>query len=114
MRTQGERIALLHQRAQELETKRRKTATTAWGGVCAALTVCLVAAVACNNDASHAVFDVRFAGSSMLDHSAGGYVLAAVIAFILGAAVTTACIKWQKKNKKAPDDNKRTDNGGDK
>ena len=37
-------------------------------------------------------------GSALLYSSAGGYVLAGVLSFALGVAVTVLCIRYKKKN----------------
>lgn len=42
-------------------------------------------------------------GSFLLTQEAGGYVLAAVIAFSLGVAVTLLCLKRKSKNEKQND-----------
>ena len=62
MRTQDERIELLHKRAAEIERGRNRSRAACWGG-----------------------------------ESAGGYILAAVIAFFAGVIITVICYRKQHK-----------------
>ena len=54
-------------------------------------------------------------GSFLLSAEAGGYVLAAVLAFVLGVIITLLCIRKQKPREKTvrPKDPQNIENGGE-
>ena len=57
----------------------------------------------------HSIADADFTGNSLLSADAGGYVLVAVISFIVAVAITVICIKMNEKSKNKSD-NKEKDN----
>jgi len=47
----------------------------------------------------HSIADADFTGNSLLSADVGGYVLVAVISFIVAVAITIICIKINEKRK---------------
>ena len=108
MRTSEERIAAMHQRAEEIKKEDRRLKTR---GLQAALfAVCFAAAVffavfvsgltvpSVKEPAAGIMNASIFSGSTML-----GYVVVAVLAFFLGIMVTVFCFylkKWQNHDDK--------------
>ena len=86
MRTAQQRLLCMHERAAQLSLRRERAAARAWGGISAALSACLLG-LAAVFPAGHGLGHTAFAGASLLSEAAGGYVLAAVLAFLAGAAV---------------------------
>ncbi len=102
MRSAEERIRSLHKRADylTLERDRRRLVVSAIAAallltvLSAVLTPLLIRSGPSVWDASEA----SYAGSSLLADNAGGYVLAAVVAFILGVAVTAGIKLYRDKS----------------
>ena len=95
MRTGEERIARLHLRAERLERQREKRRLGLFGGASAALMLLLVSAVVLAGGDLRGTEPGSLAGSSLLEEGAGGYVLVAVAAFLLGV-ILTAVIRWYR------------------
>ena len=106
MRTGEERILAMHQRAAQLEYEKRsrtaRLAGTAAVAVCLALTILMASVMpsvtgAVNYGSAPAGMNASlFAGSPVL-----GYIVIAIAAFLLGAAVTVFCFrlkKWRDEN----------------
>ena len=95
MRSQEERVAALHQRAELLirQTERRKL--IGWGSASGLLLSALLTLLIRGAKGAHAVVSGQMTGSSLLDSSMGGYVLVAVIAFSVGV-ILTAVIRWYR------------------
>ena len=98
MMTAIERIDKLHERAAQLQQKKNRIGMAVWGSVSVCLTAVLLLLMAQVDRLSPRVMNSRFAGSSMLSESTGGYVLAAVIAFAAGVIITSV-IYWYRKKK---------------
>ena len=99
MRTEEERIRELHKRAGELRKKREVRRLAGLGSVSAFL-VCLLAVSLSRADGlSESIGGSSFAGSSLLSNSAGGYVLAAVMAFFAGVIITAFIFRHRKRQK---------------
>ncbi len=99
MRSDKERIALLHQRAEELKRQKEKHALTLWGSASAGLAALLLVLTLQFTGAPHGLGQGMFSASSLLGESAGGYVLAAVIAFAAGVVITTLIRRYRSKTK---------------
>lgn len=67
--------------------------------------ICLLPAGATGRTAESTVY-----GAFLLGREAGGYVLAAVIAFVLGITVTLLCMRYRSLNGKDNGFKNRTDN----
>ena len=100
MRTEEERRERLRQRAAVLQRQRNRRQLAGFGSASAFLMVLLMASLVqmgVLSNGFHSVTDGGLAGSSLLGESAGGYVLAAVIAFFAGVIVTALCLKYRKR-----------------
>ncbi len=86
-------ILAVHARAAALRRRRIASAGTASG----ALAIALAALIGKLGGLTHRPAAEGYAGASMLSEDAGGYVLAAVLAFMLGVVVTMACIRARRK-----------------
>ena len=96
MRSNEERINLMHRRAEELQKKREKMILAGMGVASAFLGIILIVFTGYSIGAPGAVTDVAMAGTSMLADSAGGYVLVAVAAFFAAVLATEVCLKHRK------------------
>ena len=106
MRTDRERIALLHKRAGELQKRIDRMYTRLWGIASAALFVCLTWMTVTLSGGGHAMTDGTAAGSSLLSDNAGGYVLAAVLAFMFGVLITAFLIRRGERRRKNAENEK--------
>ena len=77
-------------------------------GVSALLTVFLLSVIWIMPGQSGSAFTGTVYGSFLLSAESGGYVLAAVIAFVLGVCVTLLCLRY-KKNKSRQKEGNKTD-----
>ena len=93
MRTHEERRMLLHQRAEQLNRRRTKRAMAAFSSVSGILLVVLTSVIASWNGIGTGMIAGALTGSSLVSESAGGYVLAAVLAFVAGVIVTVLLIR---------------------
>ena len=98
MRSTEERLAIMHRRARELERRRIGTRIAASGGICAALVLSLLALVGSYSFPSVVDSGDAFTASSLLGDGAGGYVIAAIIAFAAGVAITLGAIRLRGKS----------------
>ncbi len=98
MRTNEERMRMLHERAEQLQKQSEKESVHKVGGICAVLLVALVGIIAGLQGHPTELVQGDFTASSLLAQSAGGYVLVASIAFMLGVIVTIAIKKTLDKN----------------
>ena len=95
--TKEERVASLHNRIAEKKRKRQKMITCCMGAVNMVLFVLMLVIIK-----QEGLVLSGFAGDytgAMLFDNVGGYVLLAVVAFMLGVGVTVMCIYLSKKNK---------------
>jgi len=99
MRSAEERLAKMHERAAEIKRREDRTRLRILGSLSAALMVCLVFCMQQLQSMHHGILSGENTGSSLLDDSVGGYVLAAVIAFIVGVAVTAVIFRHRNKAK---------------
>lgn len=97
MMTAQERVASLHTRMEALHRTQERRKTIALGAVCHGLAICLLMLVF--SGAAHPAGTAGlYSGSVLMFENAGGYVLAAVVAFIAGVAITAAII-WNRERK---------------
>ncbi len=99
MRTDQERIALLHRRAAQLKRQEEKKALALWGSVSVFLFMLLTAFTVRMTALPRTPGGGDYTGASLLAESTGGYVLAAVIAFMAGVIITVVIVKKQKNRK---------------
>ena len=95
MRTDEERIAILHKRAEKLEAQKKMCL---WGSASGALLILLLAVIVKIDVPLQSILDGSMAGSSLLGESAGGYVLVAVVAFFAGVVITTVLRRRQERD----------------
>lgn len=100
MRTADERVSLLHKRAAELKRQREKRYMALWGGVSAFLSVFLLILISQVRRVTYPIENNRFAGSSLLGESAGGFVLVALIAFTGGVVITLIIQRHRERGRK--------------
>ena len=95
MMTAQERVVSLHARMEALRRTQERRKTVALGTVCHGLVICLLMLVF--GGATHSAGTAGlYSGSILMFENAGGYVLTAVVAFIVGVTVTAAII-WNRK-----------------
>lgn len=99
MRTAEERLALLHRRANLLKKKKELALLRVLGCASGGLAVCLLALLALLGQSGHDIAVSGYAATSLLSEHAGGYVLAAVIAFALGVVVTVLLRRYRGRDK---------------
>ena len=97
MRTDKERINRLHERARELQKKKERLVLAVSGGASTLLTVLLIAVMLRTDRVYQSIAGNGFTGSSLLSESAGGYVLAAVIAFFIGVVITAVIYRYRRR-----------------
>ncbi len=96
--TADERVAALHQRMTALRRAREKQKTGAIGAACVVLALCLSLVIFTGSGGHPGGTASMYSGAAMLFEGSGGYVLAAVIAFMAGVIVTVLLIR--RKNRK--------------
>ena len=97
MRTQEERIRQLHIRAAEMQRRAERRKITGLGSFCIGVLALLLVCMAQVNSSLQNAMNVDIQGSSLLDESAGGYVLAAVLAFFAGVIITAMIYQRRRK-----------------
>ena len=115
MRSKEERIRLLHQRAAGLQKKNDVRRLLTAGGISTVLFAALLSLTIYLQGLTGYAGD-QFTASSLLADSAGGYVLVAVIFFMLGVLISVALIRYQKRKHRLKDpdmDNKNAEEGFD-
>ena len=104
MRSNEERIRLMHERAAGLQKKKEGRLLLSAGGISTALFALLIGLTIYLQGLTGYAGD-QFTASSMLSESAGGYVLVAVVFFMLGVLITALLKKYQiRKCRKAGGD----------
>lgn len=101
MRNTEERIRRLHIRANEIERLRERRQLAGLGSASAFLGILLISVIFRISDLSQSLTGDQFTGSSLLSESAGGYVLAAVIAFFAGVIITVLLIRSRRRKDKS-------------
>ena len=99
MRSEEERLTRMHERAAAIKRREEKSRLKILGSLSAGLMVCLVVAMQQLQNMHHEIYNGQSTGSSLLDDSAGGYVLAAVIAFFAGVAITAVIYRYRNRGK---------------
>ena len=100
MKTIEERRIQLHERAKQLEQHRARSALVGYASAAVCLLISLVTAVGYYSGFNRALSIDGFYGSSLLDESAGGYVLTAVISFVAAVIITVILIRRKDKMQK--------------
>ena len=95
--TAEDRVRTLHTRMDALGRMRERRKTVLAGAASAALALCLVCLIF-DGGAAHGGGAAGLYSGAMLFENAGGYVLAAIAAFMAGVVITAAILK-----KRGPD-----------
>lgn len=98
MRSNEERIRLMHERAAGLQRERDRKNLLTGGSISAALFAGLLT-LTFYLQGMTGYTGGQFTASSLLSDSVGGYVLVAVIFFMLGVLISVALIRYQRKNR---------------
>jgi len=111
--TPEERVGSLHTRMNELKRVRERRKTAILGALSLVLAVCLCIAVF--GGAAHSGGAAgEYSGATILFENAGGYVLAAVLAFMAGAGITALIIrKRMKKSQEEQEKQEDSSQGGE-
>ena len=92
--TDEEMVQEILKRSKKVQEERRKRASGILAGISAALFVALIAVIAVlPTRITGAYSEGTVYGAFLLGREAGGYVLTAVIAFVLGVTVTLFAMK---------------------
>ena len=94
--TTEEALAEIMRRSDQIIIRRDRRACRRLSGAAGALLTALVLVIALLPETAATAYNGSVYGSFLLSAEAGGYVLAAVIAFALGVAVTLLCLKRKK------------------
>lgn len=106
MRSKEERISLIHTRAARIKRRQDKNIITGIGSLCAVLLILLSGMMNMLVTSSKLSDSTgMYAGSSLLDASAGGYVLTAIVAFMVGVIITVICKKYVKRKSLTREEN---------
>ena len=95
MKSSEERINLVHMRVREIKRTRDKRIKVSSGCLCVMLLSSLVTMIGTFTTRYSASDNpALYTGASLLDSSAGGYVLTAVVAFMVGVVITVSIKKY--------------------
>ena len=95
MKSSEERINLVHMRVREIKRTRDKRIKVSSGCLCVMLLSSLVTMIGTFTTRYSASDNpALYTGASLLDSSAGGYVLTAVVAFMAGVIITVSIKKY--------------------
>ena len=113
MRSNEERIRQLHENASRLRRERAlrrlRAACVSAGALCTALVVSLALSVSyAAPRVSGGILSEHRMASILIPSGASGYVLVAVVAFVLGALLTVFCVRLMRRaeEKEREDDRK--------
>ena len=111
MRTNEERIGLIHKRTAEIKRERQKRKQRALDMICIAACLILVVGIGSlmpgltagipGGEVHHASGAASLVGS----HAALGYILMGLFSFILGICVTVLLYRLHRRNKRARQEN---------
>ena len=97
--TTEEALAEIMRRSDQIMIRRDRRACRRLSGAAGALLTALVLVIALLPETAATAYNGSVYGSFLLSAEAGGYVLAAVIAFALGVVITLLCLKQRQKNR---------------
>lgn len=97
----NERVAQVKERAMRIRRKKGKRAIRGLSTLCLALCCCLVGVLGEVSGGFRSAAEVQgMTGATLLSESAGGYVLVAVISFLVAVVFTLLCVKLRERNVK--------------
>ena len=97
MKTTEQQILLMHRRAEKMVQRQKRYILSLSAGLSVVLFGALFGVISGFSGLFHGISGESFAGASILDETIGGYLLAAVLAFMAGAAITVICLKRQNR-----------------
>ena len=103
MRSVEEIRQAVHVRAGELRHRQAYIQLLLSGGASGVLSVMLLAVIGTFGDLWHRPLAESYTGASLLGDSAGGYVMVAVAAFMLGVVVTVILLRRRKQEEHKAD-----------
>ena len=98
MRTNEEVIRAVHMRAEKIRQRQERQHMLFAGSAGVILGGLLLFIILRVDGLQHEVIATGYAGTSLLTDSTGGFVLAAVLAFMAGVVVMVIIQAWRKKN----------------
>ena len=102
--TSEEALTEIMRRKEQIILQRSRRNLRLLSAACGLLAAALLLVISIMPGQSESAYTGTVYGSFLLSAESGGYVLAAVIAFVLGVCVTLLCIRWKnihaKKEKK--------------
>ena len=98
MRSNEERIELMHKKAEKLRREKNKRLMAVSTCIAALLFAVLIAASIGIDSQVGGCAETTFAASSLFAVSIGGYVIVAVVAFMIGVVITALIKKYNKRN----------------
>ena len=105
MKSGEERVREMHRRAAELKKTRDRGLLLASGSLSGLLCAMLLCLILHLQGLSGGYAEELFAASSLLSEDAGGYVLVAVVFFMLGVVISVLLIRYQRKRPEQKDEN---------
>ena len=115
MRSNEERVRLMHERAAGIQREKDRGRLITAGGISTALLVVLLSLMIYLQGLT-GYLGGQFTASSLLSESVGGYVIVAVIFFMLGVLISVLLIRYRRKKHHLNDsdfDNKHVEEGID-
>lgn len=95
----NERVAQVKERAMRIRRKKEKRAIRGLSTLCLALCCCLVGVLGEVSGGFSSAAEVQgMTGATLLSESAGGYVLVAVISFLVAVVFTLLCVRLHERN----------------
>ena len=95
--TPNEALSQILRRSERIALRRKRRSCQRLTGICSALLAVLVLGITVMPEKLAVTSAGSVYGSFLLSREAGGYVLIALIAFVLGVAVTLLCQHCRKK-----------------
>ena len=95
--TPDEALSQILRRSERIAWRRKRRSCQRLGGICSALLAVLALSITVIPGKPAVTSAGSVYGSFLLSREAGGYVLIALIAFVLGVAVTLLCLHYRKK-----------------
>lgn len=98
MLSNTERVTELHRRMTAMRHRKERRLTNAMGIVSASLFATLFVLIRGLGVSQFATTGHLYSGSTLLFGDAGGYVLTAIISFVVGTIISVACIRSKNSN----------------
>ena len=102
--TPDEALSQILRRSERIALRRKRRSCQRLGGICSTLLAVLALSITVMPGRIAVTSAGSVYGSFLLSREAGGYVLIALIAFVLGVAVTLLCLRYRKKQDATKDE----------